>query len=63
LVKLARALNAIDPAEVRERKRLYNHLYHEAMIEAESNLRGISFSSMLVLLAHYKLVDDEKALR
>lgn len=63
LFKLARALNAIDPAEVRERRRLYNHLYHEAIIEAEENPRGISFSSMLVLLAHYKLIDDEKALR
>jgi hypothetical protein len=62
VVKLSRAINAIDLTEVRRRKHLYNRLYHEAMIESERE-RGISFSNMLVLLAHYRLIDDDKALR
>lgn len=63
LGRLNHALNTIDYKEVRRRKRAYNRLYHEVMIEAEADPRGISFTSMLLVLAHYRLIDDEKALR
>ena len=33
------------------------------MMDAEEDDKGISFSSMLLLLAHYCLVSDKKALQ
>ncbi|OCF54943.1 high-affinity cell membrane calcium channel [Kwoniella mangroviensis CBS 10435] len=52
----------IDYRQVRERRLLFSRLYSEAKI-SEENGRGISFTSMLMMLAHYKLIDDEKALQ
>jgi hypothetical protein len=52
----------IDLTKVRERRRVFARLYHEARISEEPG-RGISFTSMLFMLAHYKLIDDEKALQ
>jgi hypothetical protein len=46
--------------EIRERRRNYNILYEEAIMSADD--RGISFTSMLLMLAHYKFIDDNKAL-
>ncbi|KAI0073340.1 hypothetical protein K474DRAFT_1666711 [Panus rudis PR-1116 ss-1] len=59
------ALNAdldnIDRAEIKRRKELYNRLYHEARISHEPG-KGISFTNMLLLLAHHKLIVDREAL-
>lgn len=55
-------VKGIDSAKVRERRRIFSRLYHEARISEEPG-RGISFTSMLFMLAHYKLIDDEKALQ
>lgn len=54
-------IRQIDFQKVRERRRTFERLYHEARISAEPG-RGISFTNMLMMLAHYKLIDDEKAL-
>jgi hypothetical protein len=51
----------IDFSEIRKRKALYNRLYHEASISHEHGL-GISFTDMLSLLAHHKLIVDAEAL-
>lgn len=48
-------------AEIRERRRNFSILYEEVMISADE--RGISFTAMLLMLAHYKFIDDNKALR
>jgi len=56
------ALSNMDPATIRRRRMLYNRLYHEALI-SEEDRKGISFNNMLLLLAHYKLIDDDEALR
>jgi len=61
--RLARELSAIDVVEVRRRKERYNKLFHEAMIESENERGGISFKNMLLMLSHYCLIDDDKALR
>ncbi|GAA5898852.1 calcium channel protein CCH1 [Sporobolomyces salmoneus] len=63
LVRLQSAVSAIDPLEVERRKSDYNRLYHEAMLDAETSGKGISFSGMLRLLAHYRLIDDDNALQ
>ena len=52
----------IDYRRVREHRQLFARLYHEARI-SEDRGRGISFTAMLMMLSHYKLIDDEKALQ
>jgi voltage-dependent calcium channel len=61
LQQLRNSIDRLPLAEIRERRRNFNILYEEAMISAES--RGISFTAMLLMLAHYKFIDDNKALR
>ncbi|KAF6754799.1 high-affinity cell membrane calcium channel [Ephemerocybe angulata] len=61
LSKLERVLDTINFAEVRQRKAVYARLYHEATISHEPGL-GISFTNMLILLAHHKLIVDAEAL-
>ncbi|KAG8959952.1 calcium channel protein [Tulasnella sp. 419] len=60
--KLAGVLDGVDQREVRRRRLLYNRLYHEAMVIAEPG-KGISFTNMLLLLCHYKIIVDDSALR
>ncbi|CAE6438713.1 unnamed protein product [Rhizoctonia solani] len=59
--RLNSMLNGVDYAEVRARRQVYNRLFYEARILEEDP--GISFTNMLLLLAHHKLIDDSKALR
>ncbi|KAG8895553.1 calcium channel protein, partial [Tulasnella sp. 403] len=60
--KLGETLNKIDHQAISQRRRVYVRLYHEAVISAESG-KGISFTNMLLLLAHHKIIDDQNALR
>ncbi|KAG8763613.1 calcium channel protein [Ceratobasidium sp. 423] len=59
--RLNSILNGVDYTEVRARRQVYNRLFYEARILEEEP--GISFTNMLLLLAHHKLIDDSKALR
>ncbi|GAW02071.1 calcium channel subunit cch1 [Lentinula edodes] len=59
--KLNNVLDGIDYATIRKRRAVYNRLYHEATI-AHQQGRGISFTDMLLLLAHHKLIKDSDAL-
>ncbi|KAK7445064.1 calcium channel protein [Stygiomarasmius scandens] len=61
LHKLDAALNGIDYAAIRKRRAVYTRLYHEATIAHQPG-RGISFTDMLLLLAHHKLIVDHEAL-
>ncbi|KAK7047557.1 calcium channel protein [Paramarasmius palmivorus] len=61
LDKLERALNSIDYTAIRKRRALYCRLYHEATIAHQPG-KGISFTDMLMLLAHHKLIVDHEAL-
>ncbi|KAF8151534.1 high-affinity cell membrane calcium channel [Crassisporium funariophilum] len=61
LSKVERIVDGIDYADVRKRKAIYSRLYHEASISHEQGL-GISFTDMLTLLAHHKLIVDAEAL-
>ncbi|KAM5541612.1 hypothetical protein V8D89_004802 [Ganoderma adspersum] len=54
-------LGGIDRIAIKRRKNLYNRLYHEARISHEPG-KGISFTNMLLLLAHHKLIVDREAL-
>lgn len=59
--RLKRALSKIDYEQVAARREMLNRLYHEALLSEEKG-KGISFTNMLLLIAHYKLVDDDQAL-
>lgn len=77
--KLGDAISQIDQREISRRRATYIRLYHEAKITAESGKGisftkyvPLSFArvhsltlcvSMLLLLAHYKIIDDNLALR
>ncbi|KAF8639058.1 hypothetical protein AX17_001754 [Amanita inopinata Kibby_2008] len=58
--KLAKNLNKIDYEQIRKRKAIYCRLYHEASISHQGE--GISFTDMLLLLAHHKIIVDADAL-
>lgn len=61
LDKVQVILNDIDYKEIRKRRATYCRLYQEASISHEPGL-GISFTNMLLLLAHHKLIVDAEAL-
>ena len=58
---LRNSVDRLPVDEIRERRHNFNILYEEAMMSADE--RGISFTQMLLMLAHYKFIDDNKALR
>ncbi|KAJ6452267.1 Ion transport protein-domain-containing protein [Mycena sanguinolenta] len=60
LNKLEKTLKEIDYTAIRKRRAVYARLYHEASISHQG--RGISFTDMLFLLAHHKLIVDREAL-
>jgi hypothetical protein len=62
LGKLDDILSRIDFDVIRDRRQIYNHLYWEVRV-TDDNGKGISFTSMHLLLCHYKLIDDEQALK
>ncbi|KAJ7078435.1 Ion transport protein-domain-containing protein [Mycena belliarum] len=60
LNKLEKVLSTIDYAAIRRRRAVYSRLYHEASISHHG--RGMSFTDMLFLLAHHKIIVDRDAL-
>jgi hypothetical protein len=62
LDKLNRRLATIDVAKVRERRRRFNIFFEEVMVSADPE-RGISFTTVLMILAHYNIINDSKCLR
>lgn len=62
--KLKENLDQIDFAASRKRRAVYMRLYYEAsLINQEAQGRGISFTEMLLLLAHHKIIVDKEALK
>lgn len=62
LKELNQRLNQIDVAEVRRRRRRFNIFFEEVMVSADPE-RGISFTTVLMILAHYNIISDSKSLR
>ncbi|OBT73282.1 hypothetical protein VF21_08442 [Pseudogymnoascus sp. 05NY08] len=62
LKKLNDRIARIDGNKVRERRHLYNIFYEEVMVSADPEL-GISFTSVLMILAHYNIISDNKSLK
>jgi len=59
--KVNKMLKKIDPNVIRRRRAVYSRLFHEASI-INRHGKGISFTDMLILLAHHKLIVDCDAL-
>lgn len=58
---LSQTLDRMDRTNIRKRKAIYSRLYQEAFISHQPGV-GISFTDMLELLAHHKLIVDAEAL-
>lgn len=61
VTKLKHTLDGINYSTVKKQKALYSRLYHEANVTHRSG-KGMSFTEMLLLLAHYKFIVDRDAL-
>lgn len=62
LRKLAQIVDRIPVEKIRARRRMLNNFYEEVLVSADPE-RGIAFSAVLMILAHYKVINDSKSLR
>lgn len=62
LKKLNERLARLDVPKIRERRRRFNIFFEEVMVSADPE-RGISFTTVLMVLAHYNIISDSKCLR
>ncbi|CAG8456859.1 12434_t:CDS:10 [Rhizophagus irregularis] len=64
--KLERNLSKINTSQIYERRKIYNQIYQEALLSVEKdsdgNEKGISFTNMLIMFAHYRLINDDQCL-
>ncbi|KAF7559584.1 hypothetical protein G7046_g4576 [Stylonectria norvegica] len=60
--KLNRRLAQLDVVKIRERRRRFNIFYEEVLVSADPD-RGISFTTVLMILAHYNIISDNKSLK
>lgn len=61
LVKLNKRLAELPIDEIRRRRVRMNRFYEEVLVSADPD-RGISFNMLLMILAHYKVINDNKSL-
>ena len=62
IAALNRALSTINVPQIRRRRQRLNIFAQEVLVSADPD-RGVSFSSCLMILAHYNVINDSKALR
>lgn len=62
LEKLSRRLDKIPVDEIRKRRARMNVFYEEVLVSADPDF-GISFTSCLMILAHYNVITDSKSLK
>jgi voltage-dependent calcium channel len=62
LAALRRKLAQIPVHEIRRRRKKFNVFFEEVLVSADPD-RGISFTSVLMILAHYNVISDNKSLR
>ena len=62
LDRLQQILAEIPVEEIRRRRMRMNMFYEEVLVSADPD-RGISFNTLLMILAHYKVINDNKSLR
>ena len=62
LAKLNARLNEIPVDEIRKRRVRMNTFYEEVLVSADPD-RGIAFGALLMILAHYKVINDNRSLK
>jgi voltage-dependent calcium channel len=62
LAKLNHRLAQLPVSEIRRRRQRMNTFYEEVIVSSDPD-RGIEFSSLLMILAHHKVINDNKSLR
>ncbi|RSL68458.1 hypothetical protein CEP53_002571 [Fusarium sp. AF-6] len=62
LDKLNQRLARLDVEKIRHKRRQFKTFYEEVLVTADPD-RGISFTSVLMILAHYNIISDNKSLR
>lgn len=62
LAKLNERLAELPVNEIRRRRARMNKFYEEVLVSSDHD-RGIAFTSLLMILAHYKVINDNKSLR
>lgn len=62
LAKLNERIAKIDVAKIRERRRRFKLFYEEVLVSADPD-RGITFTGVLMTLAHYNIINDTKSLK
>lgn len=62
LASLNRVLSDLPVAEIRRRRQRMNTFYEEVLVSSDPD-RGIQFTSLLMILAHHKVINDNKSLR
>jgi hypothetical protein len=62
LAKLNERLAELPVNEIRRRRARMNKFYEEVLVSSHHD-RGIAFTSLLMILAHYKVINDNKSLR
>ena len=62
LAEMNRQLRMIDVHDVRRRRQRMEIFYQEILVSAHPE-RGVNFTSCLMILAHYNVISDSKALR
>lgn len=60
--ELARRVLMIDSSETKQSRTKFKLFYEEVMVSADPD-RGISFTSVLMILAHYTVIRDNKSLK
>lgn len=60
--KLNQRLAKLDVEKVRERRRRYKIFFGEVLVSADPD-RGIAFTDVLLILAHYNIINDSKSLK
>lgn len=62
IISLNRCLSDLPIAEIRRRRQRMNTFYEEVLVSSDPD-RGIQFTSLLMILAHHKVINDNKSLR
>ncbi|PNS19004.1 hypothetical protein CAC42_6099 [Sphaceloma murrayae] len=62
LDKLNERLNELPTDEIRKRRQRMNQFYEEVLVSADPD-KGIEFNALLMILAHYKVINDNRSLR
>jgi hypothetical protein len=62
LKKLNQRLAQLPISEIRRRRQRMNTFYEEVIVSSDPD-KGIAFTTLLMILAHYKVINDNKSLR